>query len=457
MESSEIERELDELETRIERLRGLYEQYFMGIERIEPQIPRKEVDRRIWVLRREQIRNTGLRFKFQMLIQRYNTFQQYWARIAREIEQGTYRRDVVRAAQRVGAQEALTIVGRKRAAKYAVLVDQQQQRADARHPQAQAPAVDAGGVLQNEDRIDEATTPPRSRSSPKQGPPIAPRGAPPSSPGARVAAPGSRVAAPGSPVAAPGSPVAAPGSPVAAPAPPTATKPLGGLSWAGMPKAPRRPLQADAPPVAPPREPPQGAPPARSRVAALAEEMRAQRAQAGATKPAEPVAAPVAMPAVALPAPPVGPTPPPRPGAPATAPPAPTVGLPPPPRIGAPAVGPTTSPPTPPPVRPTPPPVRPTPPPARSTPPPVRPTASPPPAPGGRGEELPEQRLRQIYAKYVEAKRASNESTAGVTYERLADSLRSQAAKLRASNPARSVDYEVVVKNGKTLLKPILK
>ena len=59
-------------------MRALYEQYFIGIEKIEPQIPRKDVERRIWVLRREQIRNTGLRFKFQMLVQRYNTFQQYW-------------------------------------------------------------------------------------------------------------------------------------------------------------------------------------------------------------------------------------------------------------------------------------------------------------------------------------------------------------------------------------------
>jgi hypothetical protein len=78
-------------------------------------------------------------------------------------------------------------------------------------------------------------------------------------------------------------------------------------------------------------------------------------------------------------------------------------------------------------------------------------------AQGARDEELPEQRLRQIYAKYVETKRASNESTAGVTYERLAESLRAQAARLRATNPAQSVDYDVVVKDGKTLLKPILK
>jgi hypothetical protein len=77
--------------------------------------------------------------------------------------------------------------------------------------------------------------------------------------------------------------------------------------------------------------------------------------------------------------------------------------------------------------------------------------------PPARDDELPEQRLRQIYAKYVETKRAAHESTAGVTYERLAESLRAQAAKLRATNPAKSVDYDVVVKDGKTLLKPILK
>ena len=54
------------------------------------------------VLRKEQIRNTGLRFKFQTLIQRFNTYQTYWMRISRQIEQGTYRRDVMRATARFG-------------------------------------------------------------------------------------------------------------------------------------------------------------------------------------------------------------------------------------------------------------------------------------------------------------------------------------------------------------------
>jgi hypothetical protein len=57
----------------------------------------------------------------------------------------------------------------------------------------------------------------------------------------------------------------------------------------------------------------------------------------------------------------------------------------------------------------------------------------------------------------VEAKRSSNESTAGVTYEKLAETLRAQAQRLKATHPAKSVDYDVVIKDGKALLKPVLR
>src|SRR5690349_3674374 len=89
----------------------------MGLEKIEPAIARKDVDRRIYVLRREKIRNTAKRFKLQTLIQRYNTFQQYWQRICREIENGTYKRHLLRA-QKNG--ELLTIAARKRLGKQAL-------------------------------------------------------------------------------------------------------------------------------------------------------------------------------------------------------------------------------------------------------------------------------------------------------------------------------------------------
>ena len=118
MENAELEVALEELESRLERLRALYEQYFMGIERIEPAIPRKDVDRRIYVLRREKIRNTAKRFKLQTIISRYNTFQQYWQRICREIETGTYKRHLIRA-ERIAPGQLLTIAARKRLGRHA--------------------------------------------------------------------------------------------------------------------------------------------------------------------------------------------------------------------------------------------------------------------------------------------------------------------------------------------------
>jgi hypothetical protein len=64
-------------------------------------------------LRRTQIRNTARRFRLQVLIQRYNTFQQYWARICREIENGTYSRHLLRAQKNLG-EEPKTWAAKKR-------------------------------------------------------------------------------------------------------------------------------------------------------------------------------------------------------------------------------------------------------------------------------------------------------------------------------------------------------
>lgn len=102
MEANEFDQELAEFELRLERLRALYEQYFLGIERIEPGVARKDVDRRCYQLRRVKLRNTAKRFKLQTLIQRYNTLQQYWAKVCRQIENGQYTRHLVRAERRFG-------------------------------------------------------------------------------------------------------------------------------------------------------------------------------------------------------------------------------------------------------------------------------------------------------------------------------------------------------------------
>jgi len=106
MTPKEFEIMLSDAEVQLSRIKHLYEQWFQGIERIEPQIPRKQFDRALHGLRKEQPRNTAIRFRFQTLIQRYTTLQTYWRRIGRQIEEGTYRRDLLRARRRREAGRA---------------------------------------------------------------------------------------------------------------------------------------------------------------------------------------------------------------------------------------------------------------------------------------------------------------------------------------------------------------
>jgi hypothetical protein len=100
MKIDEQEKRVNEIEKEIDRLHALYNQYFMGIEKIEPVVPRKNLDRKINQLRREKIRNTALRFRLQMQIQKYNTQATYWGRVCRQIENGTYSRQVMLAKRR---------------------------------------------------------------------------------------------------------------------------------------------------------------------------------------------------------------------------------------------------------------------------------------------------------------------------------------------------------------------
>lgn len=87
---------LDELDTKIEKLKIKYEQYLIGVERFEPIKERKEIDRSIRLLQSQIFSRTAHRFKFHGLIQRFVTYQHYWNRCQRQIEEGTFRRDLAR-------------------------------------------------------------------------------------------------------------------------------------------------------------------------------------------------------------------------------------------------------------------------------------------------------------------------------------------------------------------------
>ncbi|MFI5308089.1 MAG: MXAN_5187 C-terminal domain-containing protein [Polyangiales bacterium] len=103
MDQRQYEASLADAEIRLRRLRMLYDQWFHGLERAEPRVQRAEVDKLVAALRRAPQRNTALRFRFNQLVQRYTTYNTYWQRITRQIEEGTYKRDVLRARRRFGA------------------------------------------------------------------------------------------------------------------------------------------------------------------------------------------------------------------------------------------------------------------------------------------------------------------------------------------------------------------
>jgi len=94
-----VEEVLAELENKLDRLKVLYEQYFMGIEKMEPQTQRKEVTRRMLELAQIQIRNTAMRYRYHALNQKFGAYQTYWGRTMREIENGTYYRSIARASR----------------------------------------------------------------------------------------------------------------------------------------------------------------------------------------------------------------------------------------------------------------------------------------------------------------------------------------------------------------------
>ncbi len=92
-----IEARLGEMEQKMDRLRSLYESYFMGMERTPPNTPRRDMNRMMLEMQQVLISNSSLRFRFQSLSQKWVLQITYWNRTMREIEAGTFRRDVARA------------------------------------------------------------------------------------------------------------------------------------------------------------------------------------------------------------------------------------------------------------------------------------------------------------------------------------------------------------------------
>jgi hypothetical protein len=84
--------QLDDLEEEIELLKVAYERYFNGVDRIPPRREHDAVKLHLRNIERMRGGVTAMRFRMQSLKARIVTYEHYWTRILRQIEQGTFKR-----------------------------------------------------------------------------------------------------------------------------------------------------------------------------------------------------------------------------------------------------------------------------------------------------------------------------------------------------------------------------
>ena len=89
--------EIDEIDEALTNLQVLYEKYFLGIDRRPPDQERKRVSSTLRAMRNTTVRNTALKFRVNTLFAKLISFERMWDRTLREIEEGTYKRDVFKA------------------------------------------------------------------------------------------------------------------------------------------------------------------------------------------------------------------------------------------------------------------------------------------------------------------------------------------------------------------------
>jgi hypothetical protein len=64
------------------------------------------MNRLVLEMQQTSVRNAALRFRSQSLLQRWTLLTSYWNRTMREIESGTYRRDLAKAFRRLADRGA---------------------------------------------------------------------------------------------------------------------------------------------------------------------------------------------------------------------------------------------------------------------------------------------------------------------------------------------------------------
>ena len=86
---------------------------------------------------------------------------------------------------------------------------------------------------------------------------------------------------------------------------------------------------------------------------------------------------------------------------------------------------------------------------------PTAPPAGPPGSPGGGA--ISDQKMKAIFDAYVMAKKRCNEDVSKLTLDSLAMTLRGQVPTLLKQHNAKSVEFKIVIKDGKAILRALPK
>ena len=95
-----VEEALDLIDKTMDRVKSLYEQYFLGIQKQPPTFIHNDLERKLRDLAQVQIRNTALRYRYATLQQKFSSYNSYWRRTLRQIENGSYSRSLAKLGRK---------------------------------------------------------------------------------------------------------------------------------------------------------------------------------------------------------------------------------------------------------------------------------------------------------------------------------------------------------------------
>ncbi|HVK88841.1 MAG TPA: MXAN_5187 C-terminal domain-containing protein [Kofleriaceae bacterium] len=405
----DIEELLDHVDKTLDRVKVLYEQYFLGMQKQPPTHIHNDVERRLRDLMQIQIRNTGLRYRFATLQQKFGSYNTYWRRTLRQMENGTY----IRQLSKISRQAALTgeevpeeiLAAMPKRMREQVKRDREQALAIARRREGAAETVPTEDDFLAEEAPATVPTPPVQSKTrePARGAHLL------SDDDFDIDSFFAQIEASDAPAAAKPAPAAAKPAPAGSgsfPAVPAVASPA--------PAAARPAPSASQPTVPMPRP---AAPPLTTTTVG---------------RPAMPTPAPDTAPTVPI-ARPAMPTPPPAAGG------RPAMPTPPPGTGARPGARPTM--PTPPPG------AGPRPQPSAAA---KRPESAAPvrPPPGMNDADV-----NALYAKYVKAKEMVGEAAGPGAYSKLMHTINAQAPKIMEQYKAKGVEFSVVVKDNQVVIK----